>query len=144
MKKPQIISNQNGFMLLEALIGILIFSMGILAIVGLQAASIKNSADAKYRTDASFLANQIVSQMWVDRANVASYAYGGTGTIPAKLTNWANSVQNTLPGASTKLPIIKTEAIGASLSWQVTVTIFWKEPQETSTHKFTATAYINK
>lgn len=130
-------------MLLEALIAILIFSMGILAIVGLQAASIKNSADAKYRTDASFLTNQVISQMWVDRTNVASYAYGGTGPIPAKLTNWITSVQNALPGASSNLPTISITTIGTSLSRQVTVTIFWKEPQEVTSHKFMATAYIN-
>ena len=62
-------AKQQGSVLLEGLIAILIFSMGILALVGLQAAAIKNSSDAKYRADASYLANQIIGQMWADRAN---------------------------------------------------------------------------
>lgn len=59
---------QQGVMLLEALISILIFSIGILAIIGLQAASIKMSSDAKYRSDASLLAGQYVSSMWSELA----------------------------------------------------------------------------
>ena len=52
-------------MLLEAFIAILIFSMGILAIVGMQASAVKTSADAKYRSEASLLANELIGQMWV-------------------------------------------------------------------------------
>jgi type IV pilus assembly protein PilV len=44
-------------MLLEALIAILIFSFGILGLVGLQANAINLSTDAKYRADAALLAN---------------------------------------------------------------------------------------
>lgn len=51
-------------MLLEALIAILIFSMGILAIVALQAVSIKLAGDAKYRSDAALLAEELLAQMW--------------------------------------------------------------------------------
>jgi len=38
--------NQAGVMLIEALIGILIFSIGILALLGMQGAAIKNTTDA--------------------------------------------------------------------------------------------------
>jgi len=51
-------------MLLEALIAILIFSLGILAIVALQAVSIKLTEDAKYRSDAALLAEELLGQMW--------------------------------------------------------------------------------
>jgi type IV pilus assembly protein PilV len=52
-------------MLLEALIAILIFSLGILSLVALQATSIQLTSDAKYRTDATLLANRLIGQMWV-------------------------------------------------------------------------------
>ena len=54
---------QGGATLLEAIIGILIFSLGILALVGMQALAIKQVNDAKYRADASFYANQIIGEM---------------------------------------------------------------------------------
>ena len=79
---------QRGVMLLEALIAILIFSVGILAVVGMQAVAIKDVAQSKYRSDASFLADSLLSQMWTDAGNIAGYAYAGSGTAPSKLTDW--------------------------------------------------------
>jgi type IV pilus assembly protein PilV len=98
---------QQGSMLLEALISILIFSIGILAIIGLQASSIKMSSDAKYRSDASMLANQLISLMWTDVASAVaapaafdpiefvSYGTGGTNFTP-----WSNTLTPILPNAS--------------------------------------------
>ena len=54
--------HQSGVMLLEALIAILIFSLGVLGVVGMQASAIAASRDAKYRTDAALLANEIIGQ----------------------------------------------------------------------------------
>jgi type IV pilus assembly protein PilV len=42
-------------MLLEALVAILIFSISLLALVGMQAMAVRNVGEAKYRADASFL-----------------------------------------------------------------------------------------
>ena len=137
-------------MLLEGLIAILIFSVGILAIVGMQAAAIKNSADAKYRSDASYLANQIIGEMWADRANLASYAHKISGTLcnytgnASSNTNvtgtngWLATVASTLPNAGTSNQQI---VIGANNL--VTVTVCWKLPQENVWHNFVATAQIN-
>ncbi len=60
-------SSQQGVILLEALIGILIFSLGVLALVAMQAVSVSNVSNARYRTEAAFLANEIISEIWVDR-----------------------------------------------------------------------------
>ena len=59
-------SQEKGSVLLEGLIAILIFSFGILAIVGLQANSMRITTDAKMRIDASNIANQRVGIMWTD------------------------------------------------------------------------------
>ena len=72
--------NEAGVMLIEALIGILIFSIGILALLGMQGAAIKNTTDARYRSEAAFLATQIVGQMWLDdKDQLANYKTDGTG-----------------------------------------------------------------
>jgi len=136
---------QAGVMLLEALIAILIFSVGILAIVGMQATAIQDMGEAKYRSDASFLANQIIADMWGNSANLAGYAYAGSGSVPAVLTNWVNTVQSRLPGVSvasgTNLPIV---AIGANNT--VTVTVRWQPARDVSlnaAHSYQLVAYIN-
>lgn len=67
-------------MILEALIAILVFSIGILAIVALQAVSMKLAGDAKYRADASLLAEELLAKMWVsDRDPANMSALFGTG-----------------------------------------------------------------
>jgi len=72
-------SKQQGMLLLEALVGILIFSIGILAMLGMQSVGMQNTIESKYRSEAAYLANQIVGTMWVDRANIATYDDAGGG-----------------------------------------------------------------
>lgn len=151
------LKQQRGSALLEALIAILIFSMGIIALIGLQAVSIKNSIDAKYRADAAYLTNQIIGQMWVDRANLDDYAHnagggtvcapGGTASTNANVTSWLNSFTTSssasyLPGATSAIQQISVTTPLANTR-QVTVTVCWQGPQETSYHNFVATAQIN-
>lgn len=136
---------QSGVMLLEALIGILIFSLGILAMVGMQAMGIKLATDSRDRTEASNLANQLVGEMWLNRAAVASYQYSGSGSAPAALTNWIAQVDASLPDAAANPPIVTVGAssLGASVGTETTVTLRWRNPTETTVHQFVMTAYIN-
>ena len=137
-------------MLLEGLIAVLIFSMGILAIVGMQATAIKNSTDAKNRADASYLANQIIGQMWADRPNLASYNNNATpGAMPCNptgsvsanpnVTSWLGAVAF-LPNAVSSVQQIVVDTTNNNL---VTVTVCWQPPQATVWHNFVATAQIN-
>ncbi len=73
-KKPQ-----SGFALLEGLIAILIFSMAILGVVGMQATAIAKSSESQYRADAAFLANQLFAQMWAHAGSGVNVA--GSGII---------------------------------------------------------------
>lgn len=134
---------QRGATLLEAMIGILIFSMGILALVGMQALAVKQVADAKYRADASFHANRIIGQMWVNRANLGSYDYAGGGSPNAVLAGWVASVQNELPGitATVNQPTVAVAATATGAT--VTVRLFWKPPGSETVHNYVAIAYIN-
>ncbi|MDO8927169.1 MAG: hypothetical protein Q7U94_09690 [Sideroxyarcus sp.] len=152
---------QHGSMMLEALISILIFSIGILAIIGLQAASIRMSSDAKFRSDAGMLANQHLAMMWADVAsatNVAgafdpieftSYASGGTNFTP-----WLNSIAAALPNASATVatdtilrcdnnpcPVGPTGVLQTTRT-DVTITINWQLPGE-GAHTYSTSALIS-
>jgi type IV pilus assembly protein PilV len=135
-------------MLIEALIAILIFSIGILAVVGMQATAIKNVTESKSRSEAAFLAGELMAQMWIDQnistgavqvnasnVNVANYNYPGSGSVPARLgtisppTGWIGRVTTKLPGATTALPkvtITNPTASGAT----VKIEVFWQLPEE--------------
>jgi type IV pilus assembly protein PilV len=136
---------QSGVMLLEALIGILIFSLGILAMVGMQSMSIRLATDSRDRAEASNLAGQLVGQMWLNRAALASYQYPGTGTAPATLTTWIAQVNASLPNAAANPPIVTVGAspLGASAGLQTTVTLRWNSPTDSTVHQYVMTAYIN-
>ena len=71
-------SAQEGVVLLEAMIAILIFSVGVLAIVGLQGAMLRNTSDSKYRADASYIAQQRIGVMWADPGNLVNYLEANT------------------------------------------------------------------
>lgn len=157
MLKKSFFNQSAGFVLLEALIAIAIFSFALLGLMGMQALSIKNSADAKYRADAAYLANQLFAQMWVDRANIANYAYRPTetacadsATTPnANMANWLADTAAVLPGvkaaASSKKPQVIIGNDVASGATTVTITICWRLPSDpgTSTHNHVAIAKIN-
>jgi type IV pilus assembly protein PilV len=125
---------QQGILLLEAMIAILLFSIGVLAVVGLQANAMKNVAQSKFRSDAAFLANQIVGQMWADRTNVANYVLPSGSS--AFVTAWKTQVAATLPNASganaPTVAITPTAYAGppSYTAYQITVTVRWQTPEE--------------
>jgi type IV pilus assembly protein PilV len=116
-------SMQEGVMLIEAMIAILIFSIGILAIVGLQATMVKNTADSKFRSDASYIAQARIGQMWADPANVTTYLETNTNIEP-QLPSGRRTVTQLAAG-----------------QYQVTVT--WVQPgPNATTHTFSTIARI--
>ncbi len=124
--------------MLESLIAILIFSLGILSLVALLGASVKDTASAKYRTEASLLANQVIGEMWTgDKTNATLAAnYGEDGE---QYQNWKDKVVQVLPGvAGVTLPTIAIDANN-----EVTVTVFWQAPGESGPHNYVAITHIH-
>lgn len=115
------IGTQRGIALIEGLIAILIFSLGILSIVGLQAFSLKQVTDAKYRVDASFLAEQTLGKMWADRSHLASYVV-------------TDEAITTLPNGK------RTVTVDGN---KVVVTITWKLPGESAAHSHVVVTQIS-
>ncbi|HCI13476.1 MAG: hypothetical protein A2063_09295 [Gallionellales bacterium GWA2_60_142] len=142
---------QQGSVLLEALIALMIFSFGILGSIGVQAKIIGLSSDAGYRTDATFLANQIIAQIWVDPVidpddptgmtlNVNSaYACAPCTVDSAKTRDWLAQMSTMLPG----VPDSCQPSIAMNGN-QVTVTVQWKLPQEAGNtcHAYSSTTEI--
>jgi type IV pilus assembly protein PilV len=131
-------TKEHGIILIEGLISILIFSLGILSIVAMLGVSIKNTSSAKYRTEASLLANQIIGQMETgDRANAALTANfsspGGQNFV-----TWQAVVTNTLPGvAGANLPTISIAPDNTA-----TITVRWQAPGDNVAHQYVVLARI--
>jgi type IV pilus assembly protein PilV len=141
-------SQQQGVVLLEALIGILIFSLGVLALVAMQAVSISNVSNARYRSEAAFLANEIVGQAWVDRgvayAGLNNYVVTAGASGYAPVQGWVNKVYAQLPGSNANPPDITVAPVpGGVAGRQVTVVIRWQAPDAIAPSNHTAVAFVS-
>lgn len=74
-------SHSNGFTLLEVLIALLIFSLGMLGLAGLMVVSVKTNQSAFLRTQASFIAQAMANRIRVNLGHVLDYngTYIGAG-----------------------------------------------------------------
>ncbi len=114
-------ASQQGVVLLESLIAILIFSFGVLGIVGLQASMVKSTSDAKFRSEAAYIVQQRIGQMWSDPDNLADYVEEDT------------DISALLPGG--------TRTVEIDASGQYVVTVTWQQPGE-PVHNYTTIASI--
>lgn len=108
-------STQHGVVLIEAMVAILLFSVGVLAIAGLQASMLQSASDTQYRTQASYIAQQVVGQMWVAPV-IADY-------VSADVV-----ISSQLPGGHMSV-------VGTAVD-QYLITVGWTAPGETPAANF--------
>lgn len=136
--------SQRGIVLLDSIIAILIFSVGIVGMVTLQGAATKLAGDAKLRTDAAMAADKVIAQMWVsDPTQLATYFQSPSG---AGYKAWAATVTNVtaqqgLPGATGHPPTINITA-DPNGGNAVTVSVFWQAASDTGIHQYVTSTHI--
>lgn len=82
-KKSLYQSSQSGFSILEVLMGIAIFAIGMLALASLQGALTRSSAEAKVRSTAVNIAEQVIeNQRGFTALAGGSFSYSGIVDIP--------------------------------------------------------------
>jgi type IV pilus assembly protein PilV len=102
-------SRQAGLTLIEILIAVLIISIGLLGVAGLQAFSLRNNHDALMRSHASALAADIADRMRANRADALAQRYdttfGATRAVTGSpppladfdVNEWLNTLAAQLP-----------------------------------------------
>lgn len=124
----------RGVAMIEALIAILIFSLGVLGLVGLQASMTRAQSAGKFRSDASSLASEAIGLMWVDKVNMIKYASATCGAYQPCL-DWKNKVASVLPAGAA---VVTANAADGAVS----ITLTWTVPNE-GTHTYaTSTAVL--
>jgi len=142
----------RGFVLLDALIAILIFSFGILGLMAVQANATLLSSDAKYRTDAALQADRLITQMWISdpKTLVAQFAGDVGATTAPQYAAWlkqldcstADQTSNCLPGVTANPPTVAVTAAGV-----VTITVRWKAQNAASgdaAHQYVSITQIDR
>lgn len=134
---------QSGVMLLEVLVALLIFAIGVLGLIGMQAVAIKLTGDSKYRAEAAMYADQLINQMWADdRSNAQLIANYDSATTMPKYVVWRDQIQASgtgLPGATG----VNAPTVAIDPNNVVTVTIFWQAPEEAAAHRYVTRARLN-
>ena len=126
-------SFQDGIALIEGMIAVLILSIGVLSVVGLQASMVRATTEAKYRAEASFIVQQRIGQLWVDSQNLAAYVEGDPGTDISAISGLPNGKRTTIRGDA---------SCNLDLSCFV-VRVTWQQPGSDEVRNVTSVAYIS-
>ena len=109
--------NRNrGVSMIEVLVVIVLFSFGLIGMVGLQARAVQFSVSAEDSSRAALLANDIVSAMWVNNSVTLD-----AGDIAAWNTRVSDPTDRGLPNGA------GTVAVAGNVA---TVTVTWRAPHE--------------
>lgn len=112
-------ASQSGVALIEVLVSILLFSLGILGLIGLQARAISLSVDAEDRNRAALIANEIATAMWTQRTVAIDPAAG----TPSWNDRASNLEAGGLPGGTVTITAVAAAANTAD------ILITWRPPQ---------------
>jgi len=133
---------QTGSAVIEGLTAITVFSLGILGLIGLQANVLEHNAQAQYRAEASYLAEEIIGLATADALNADCYTVPAAGsctnaTAAQAAVDWTGRVEAALPGADATPPKVVRAADGT-----FTVTIQWKRDNEDTSHNYVSVTNI--
>ena len=156
MSKPT--KRQQGMTLLEALIALVVLSIGLLGMAALQARAMRYNHDALVRSEATALANDIMDRMrgraynlTAAQAVTALDAYEGAAagacttvnvTAAVDIKCWRDAIQARLPGGATAIgTITQTAGTGTAADptddvFQIAITWFERQVNATTTQSF--------
>lgn len=122
---------ESGFTLLEILIAMLVLSIGLMGLAGLMASSMKNNLSASHRTQATWMAYDIIDRMRANRASAIAGDYGSslgapvtctvaapTGTVPAQdIAAWKSQLGCVLPAGNGSIVVTNAGRATVIIQW---------------------------
>ena len=122
MRRPTA-RKESGATLIEVMVSLLIFSLGVLGMVAMQAKAIAYAVDAEDRSRAAMLASEIVAAMWSE----------GTDS-PGIYDTWLERVADTtVSGLPNATGAIASTTDSSTHIKTTKVTITWRSPSKAST-----------
>ncbi|HEC17811.1 MAG TPA: type IV pilus modification protein PilV [Gammaproteobacteria bacterium] len=135
---------QRGFTLMEVLISMVVLSIGLLGLAGLQVNSLKNNNSSYQRSQANLLANEIIDRIRANRAGLEAGYYddllGTTPTDPGCISTgctvqqiaqydaflWSGELANRLPSGTGTVT-------GNGADSVFTITVMWDDERTGAT-----------
>lgn len=125
--------NHRGFSLVEVLVALLVLSIGLLGLAGLQAGSVQANNSAYLRSQATVLAYDLLDRMRANRAaaldgdynrNIGDSVPSGSNLAEQDLASWLNTLGATLPSGDGSVDMEEN---------RVTVVVQWADNVEQGT-----------
>ncbi len=144
--------HQNGFSLIELLVAVVVLSIGMLGLAGLQATGLQHNHSANYRSTATVLAYSIVDSMRANRVGAGDGLYNitlaesaptGTAIYDQDLSIWLGELAARLPSGDGAVDSV-TNVVGTVQLITVTVTVQWDDRRGggSETQQFTLNSQI--
>lgn len=135
------IAKNRGFTLLEVLISVVVLSIGLLGIAGLQAFGQQNNHSAYLRTQATALAYDMIDRMRANKVGVAGGNYNAVDTTTTTYANPGCASGTTCSAAlmaqydaydwqtslASQLPSGNGQVVGAGSGSVFTITVMWND-----------------
>ena len=122
---PQI-RRQSGSFIIEALISLILFGVGLMGLLALTAQGLNQVGQSKARNDASYMVGELLSEMWVSsNVNLTTWAArlqaaipGATGLVYLSSCNCSATVTNVCSSpASGTIAVANPQAVTVCVSW---------------------------
>lgn len=116
----------GGFTMIEVLVTVLVLSIGLLGLAGLQATSLRNNHSAYLRSQATVLAYDIADRMRANRssAGAGNYVIGlgddapsGTAIAATDLSDWKAALAQLLPAGDGAIAIAADDTVTITVQW---------------------------
>jgi type IV pilus assembly protein PilV len=117
---------QRGVALLESMMALLIFSVGLLGLLGLEARVMSTSTNSENRNRAAMLAGEVASQMWLSNTVAPT-----TTAYNNLISNAADQTQGGVPGGIISVVAVPTTTNAAD------VTVTWQEKSDANVSTLT-------
>lgn len=137
--EPEMI--QKGYVLLESLVAMLLLTVGMLGVIGLQARTIAVNTQSQQRMQASLYASELVGLASADPVNAGCYAVLASPSADCSsykasslAAKWAEAALNGLPNSEV--------ATSLAADGTFSVTLQWKRDQEATTHNYVLTTRV--
>lgn len=123
---------ESGFTLLEILIAMLVLSIGLMGLAGLMASSMRNNLSASHRTQATWLAYDIIDRMRANRASAIAGNYASslgspvtctvaaptTGAVSAQdIAAWKSQLNCALPAGDGSVAVTNAARATVVIQW---------------------------
>lgn len=126
----------RGAVLLEAVISLLVFSIGITGALLLLATSVQVNSATQFRAQAALLIDEAIAGIWTGDRNPAEIGRRYASNA-AEYLAWRARVEATLPGATVRPPLIQ---VGADNT--IAVVVNWRAPGADDFHQLVSVTRV--